>query len=110
LARLGADLPDGYREEFDALVATYGPPADAQDDDLEFTAWPGTHSPLTAAEIASMTDDDLLAMFKTWQESGGWRAPTVDGLRVQLEEAIAADPVRFSRLAPRFINVDPPMA
>ena len=107
LARLGADLPDGYREEFDALVATYGPPADAQDDDLEFTAWPGTHSPLTAAEIASMTDDDLLAMFKTWQESGGWRAPTVDGLRVQLEEAIAADPVRFSRLAPRFINVDP---
>ena len=36
-----------------------------------------------------------------------WRAPTVDGLRVQLEEAIAADPVRFSRLAPRFINVDP---
>ena len=54
-----------------------------------------------------MTDHDLLAMLTTWQESGEWRAPTVDGLRVQLEEAIAADPARFSRLAPRFINVDP---
>ena len=107
LGRLGADLPDRYREEFDALVARYGPPSDPEDDDLEFTAWPGTHSPLTAAEIASMSDDDLLAMLTTWQESGEWRAPTVDGLRVQLEEAIAADPARFSRLAPRFINVDP---
>jgi hypothetical protein len=105
--RLGTDLPDRHREEFDALIARFGPPADPEDDDLEFIAWPGTHSPLTAAEIASMTDHDLLAMLTTWQESGEWRAPTVDGLRVQLEEAIAADPARFSRLAPRFINVDP---
>lgn len=107
MGRLDADLPDRYREEFEALVARYGPPADPEYDDLEFSAWPGTHSPVTAAEMASMSDHDLLAMLTTWQESGEWRAPTVDGLRVQLEEASAADPARFSGLAPRFINVDP---
>jgi hypothetical protein len=107
LGRLDADLPDRYREDFEALIARYGPSAEPEDDDLEFTAWPGTHSPVTAAEIASMTDPELLAMLATWQGSGEWRAPTVDGLRVQLEEAIAADPARFSRLAPQFINVDP---
>jgi hypothetical protein len=107
LGRLEADLPDRYREDFEALVARYGPSADREDDDLEFTAWPGPHSPVTAAEIASMTDHDLLAMLATWQESGEWRAPTVDGLRIQLEEAMAAHPARFSRLAPQFIKVDP---
>jgi hypothetical protein len=106
MARLGADLPDRYRGEFDALVAKHGLPSDPDDDDLEFAAWPGTHSPVSAAEIASMTDDELLTMLTTWQESGRWRAPTVDGLRVQLEEAIAAQPARFSCLAPRLINVD----
>jgi hypothetical protein len=107
LGRIDADLPDRYREDFEALAARYGPSAEPEDDDLEFTAWPGPHSPVTATEIASMADHDLLAMLATWQESGEWRAPTIDGLRVQLEEAIGADPARFSRLAPKFINVDP---
>jgi hypothetical protein len=106
LARFGEQLPDALRATYNALVARYGEPI--QDDDaFQFAHWPGTHSPVDAAMIADMSDDDLLALLRTWQEPGGWRAPTVDGLRNQLQEAVASDPVRFAALSPRFIDVAP---
>jgi len=106
LARFGDQLPDELRATYDALVAQYGQPTN-DDDPFEFTEWPGTYSPVDAAAIADMSDDDLLTLLRTWQAPGGWRAPTVDGLRNQLQEAVAANPVRFAALSPRLIDLAP---
>jgi hypothetical protein len=106
LARFGDQLPDALRPTYDVLVARYGQPIE-DNDAFEFADWPGTHSPVDAAAIAAMSDDDLLALLRTWQEPGRWRAPTVDGLRNQLQEAVAADPVRFAALSPHFIDLAP---
>lgn len=110
LARLGGHLPDRYRAGFEVLVAKYGPPADEDADNIEFAMWSGPQSPVTTDEIASMTDTGLLTLLATWRETGEWRAPTIDGLRVQLEAAIAADAARFSRLSPHFIDLNPTYA
>jgi hypothetical protein len=106
LARFGDQLPDELRATYEALVAQYGQPAE-DDDPFESAEWPGAQSPADAAAIAAMSDDDLITLLDTWQEPGGWRVPTVDGLRNQLQEAVTADPVRFARLSPRFIDLAP---
>ncbi|GAA2116823.1 hypothetical protein GCM10009780_75520 [Actinomadura alba] len=106
LARFGDELPDELREPYETLVKRHGQPT--QDDDpFEFAEWPGTHSPIDAAGIAELSDDELLSFLRTWQAPGGWRTPTVEGLRNQLEEAVAANPARFAALSPRFIDLAP---
>lgn len=106
LARFGDQVPDDLRPMFDTLVARYGQPIEV-DDPLELADWRGTHSPVDAAAIADMLDTELITFLDTWQEPGGWREPTVEGLCNQLQEAVAADPARFARLSPRFIDLAP---
>lgn len=106
LARFGDQLPDELRVTYEALVERHGQPTE-DDDPFEFAEWPGTHSPVGAAAIAELSDGELLTLLRTWQAPGGWRAPTVDGLRNQVEEAVAANPARFAALSPRFIDLAP---
>jgi hypothetical protein len=106
LARFGDQLPDELRATYDALVERHGQPTE-EDDPFEFADWPATHSPVGAAAIAELSDEELLTLLRTWRAPGGWRAPTVDGLRNQVEEAVAANPARFAALSPRFIDLAP---
>lgn len=109
LARF-AEVPEDLRPMYDTLVTRYGRPIEDDDDTDESADWPGTHSPLDAAAIANMPDDDLITFLGTWKEPGGWREPTTAGLRNQLQQAVAADPARFAQLSPRFIDLPPTYA
>lgn len=107
LAVIGDALPDSYRDELQALAQKYGPSVDMDDEAWEFQEWPGSQSPFDAAELAAKADEDLVATLASWTETGGWREPTVAGLRSQLENVIADRPGRLTRLAPRFIDLEP---
>src|SRR5262249_20685119 len=106
LGRFGDALPSDLRERRDSLAAEYGEPVDDTVDRIH-AEWPGTHSPVDALAIATMTDDALIELLTTWQPTGGWAAPTIEGLRSQLQHAVKADPVRFGGAAMKFARVHP---
>ena len=54
-----------------------------------------------------MSDDAVLRHLSEFTPSGELRSPSVLGLARELENAVAASPLRFARIAARFEEVHP---
>lgn len=65
-------------------------------------SWSGPGSPISAAEIATRTPEDLVEFLRTFQPiRDRWDAPTPAGLARALEEGVAAHPSLGQELAQR---------
>jgi hypothetical protein len=104
LTRFGDALPADQQALHESLLERFGPP---EDDDFEFLEFVGPTAPADAAALASMSDDDLLTMLATWTPDTHWRAPSREGLRLELEAAVQQDPARFAAVSPGFRDLDP---
>jgi len=108
LSAICEHLPDEWHQRYEALLKEFGEP---DHPDLHF--WHsgpsfGPTSPRTAADLAQMPDDDIVAFLRSWRPTGHWRDPTPRGLERELSTAVSADPDRFAALAPAMKNdVDP---
>ena len=59
----------------------------------------GPTSPLTDAEFAAMTDDELLEYLRTWVPAGRWGWDSAEGLGQLLERSVRSDPAHYSARA-----------
>lgn len=102
-------LDDDLRAEFgiDDSQAMVG-----EDDHPDFesyiTFFQGPTSPITAQEIAALSDDGLIEKLKTWEPSKGFFAPTPEGLARTMQKCVPENPDRFVGLAERFQSLAPP--
>ncbi len=106
LAQFGDTLPADQQAPYEALVGRFGPP-EQDDDQFQFVEFVGPTAPADAAAMVALADDDLLHMLATWAPNPDWRAPSPEGLRLELLKAVEQDRARFAVLAARFADLDP---
>jgi hypothetical protein len=102
LNRLGP-LPEHWQARFDELRARYGEPEQRPRGPQ---VWRGPQAPVSDADLASMTVEEIVEYLSTWQPGGEWDAPSPEGLGRVLREVVAADPQRFASEASRFTDSD----
>jgi hypothetical protein len=67
----------------------------------------GPNSPLDAAELQALSDDEILEYLRGWRPSSGFMAPSPEGLGRAIGAAVKDDPGRFAALAEQMFDVDP---
>jgi hypothetical protein len=102
LASVGRDwLPDNLLDDFDRLVADYGlPQHPGQPGGVEILPFVGPTSPVSQADLAALSVDDLLSYLRAWRPTPGrlW-GPSVAGLAREIEQLVRADPGKLGNRA-----------
>lgn len=95
LAPIAQALPELWRSRYEALVAEFGTPPDA-DFAVETSAvYQGPTSPLSAEELEATPVEEIVEYLRGWTPPVGFMAPSREGVGRALTEAVAADPGRF---------------
>lgn len=95
LAPIAQALPEPWRSRYEALVAEFGTPPDA-DFAVETSAvFQGPTSPLSAEELKARPVEEIVEYLRGWTPPVGFMAPSREGVGRALTEAVAADPGRF---------------
>lgn len=71
------------------------------------SGWKGDVSPIDEAEISSMSIQNLVKYLLDFKPTGGWDAPTTQGLKDTLKSVCQADPLRYSSSINKFTNCYP---
>jgi len=100
-------LTGGLAQEFAQLEAQFG-----QIHHPEFHSYMesfrGPTSPLSAADLATMTTADIASALLNWSpEPGHLLGPSVDGLARVLENVVVTGPARFEELRSQLIDLKP---
>lgn len=96
LAVLKDVLGEQWRDRYDSLIAEIG----LEPDHPEFlhystTMWTGPTSPQIASELLAMSDAGLVDLLRNWEPTGGFMAPSYEGLSRALSQAVAQQPARL---------------
>jgi hypothetical protein len=104
-----------YKERYEQLVANGAP----TDDD--FVRYDGgesktgaSRSPKALAELAALSDDELIAFLNSWEdthrdEKEWWVDIDFDGLATAIKQLISADPNRFLNWGQRWHTIERPI-
>lgn len=105
LGPIAGQLPEGWTQRYEALVAAYGPPhrSDAQLLTGDFVA---QRSPTSAEELATLSIDDLVSYLGAFEPSPEFLGPSKGGLAQTLTDVVAADPSRYLLEARRLGDLD----
>ena len=101
-------LPEEWAERYAELRGSVG--LSDHPDFLFFSSgagWVGPESPRSPEEVSGLSDEELIAYLREWEAPGDFLGPSMRGLARTLSRAVASDPERFTRLAPRFRELDP---
>lgn len=99
-------LSPDWQDRYDAIVKELGP-SDFPDFIHIGAMWVGPTSPKSAAELSSMSDDEIISYLAEWQPSGKWNSPSPEGLGRELQTLVAGDPDRFAQLSTGLMTLDP---
>ena len=107
LAPLSGDLPPEWAHFYDELVAELGPA-----EHPEFVVYSsGIRTPVAsvvgAEELRAMEAGEVVSFLESWQPSGDFMGPSVEGLGRELTAAVASDPERFAVEANQFQGLVP---
>ncbi len=107
LAMLHDSLPPSHLEEYERLVALYGPPE--HPDFVVNLPAPRTDptTPRQAEELHENDLDELAEFLRTWTPTPGLGNPTSEGMARKLAAVVATEPVKFADAARSFKNLDP---
>ena len=107
LALIVDDLPQPWRERFDAYVAEDGAPRSVAAVGRVETRW-GNESPKTSAELNELDADALFDYLKVWAPpEDAFSGPSYEGLGQELAKLAEGDPQRFTEQAPRLRELEP---
>jgi hypothetical protein len=97
LSGVGADtVPEALMPRLRELNAARGEIERPDRPAFEITSGSGFSSPMSAAEMNDLSDEDLLAQLSTWHPApSGWDEPSHLGQKNELTEAIAQSPGRM---------------
>ncbi len=107
LAILEGQLPEPYREKYEALVATVGPADTPERLPIRTFSQVGAQSPKTAAELTTMTVPEVVGFLASWKPGSDIFSPTADGLAGSLTSTVAQRHAEFSAVADQFKTLDP---
>lgn len=107
LAMLHDSLPPSHLEEYERLVALYGPPE--HPDFVVHLPAPRTDptTPRQAEELHENDLGELVEFLRTWTPTPGLGNPTSEGMARKLAAVVATEPVRFADAARTFRDLDP---
>jgi hypothetical protein len=91
--------------DYQALLAEHGEAEIPLSWEVQWVV--GPTSPLSAEELASKPDAELLAYLREWEPERRWDGPSVEGLAQALAVVAEQDPLRVSRLAPQLRDLRP---
>lgn len=74
---------------------------------VKSTSWVGPTSPKTAAQLAAMEQEELLALLRGFRAERHFAVPTPEGLGRELASAVESDPQRWNWLAEHLHEVPP---
>ena len=100
LKLLSSSLDRGWAVRLRELQAQVGD-AELPTSGVVVTSW-GPTSPLSADELAAMTDPELLGTLRDWRQGDSWMAPSVEGLGRAVGQLTRQDPARITRLLRQF--------
>lgn len=106
LAAIEGHLAATWKEKLRQLVERYGEPLVGRIR-MSVGMWSGPTSPLSEAEMKSMTADAVVAYIEGWQPEDALRSPTPEGLARILTSRIEEGPEEFAPLATRIAALDP---
>lgn len=95
-----------WEQNLQKLVDEFGEP-EKEERTSAFARAVGDVSPLTEAEIAKMSVEEITDYMRSWKSTGEWDEPDMEGLGHQMQRLIAKDPTRFALEAKRFEGLDP---
>jgi len=108
LSIISDNLPPEWRQRYDRLVADLGP-AEHPEFPVHYTAtWVGPTSPRAAAELASMSIEEIVRYLQAWEPPKGAMEHSPEGLGRALGEAAASDPARYAKAALQFCVLSEP--
>jgi hypothetical protein len=107
LAILEGQLPEPYREKYDALVASVGPADPPERLPIRTFSQVGAQSPKTVAELTTMTAAEVVGFLTSWKPGSDIFSPTADGLAGSLTSTVAQRPTEFSAVTDQFKTLDP---
>lgn len=99
---LAQDITDRYPE-------LRGARREGTSDDIEVgvvTGWVGNRPQLSAEQLGAMSDAEIVTHLRTWQPSGRFDGPHIEGQGDALRAAVVAEPARFSAAAMSFVGLD----
>jgi hypothetical protein len=100
LKLLSSSLDREWAERLRELQAQVGD-AELPTSGVVVTSW-GPTSPLSADELAAMTDPELLGTLRDWRQGDSWMAPSVEGLGQAVGQLARQDPARMTGLLREF--------
>jgi hypothetical protein len=100
------DLPPMWKERYEAIVAARGATEHPEFLSRITFGWAGPTSAKSQEELSSMTIADLANYLGEWQPSGGFGAPSREGLSGDIVTQVRARPGEFAREADHFIGLD----
>lgn len=106
-AILEGQLPESYQRIYEELTTALGPPTPAEQLPIRTFGAVGAQSPKSAAELATMTVEDILGFLESWKPGTDIFAPTAEGLGGALASTVAQRPAEFVAASSRFKTLDP---
>lgn len=109
LAWIGPEnLPEAWRERYQALVQRYGEPEHPEFPVYSEGGWVGPSSPKTADELKTMSVTEIVDFLKAWKPPKNvFREPSPEGLGRTLSSVVAGNPERVAAEAKQFKGLDP---
>ena len=106
LAPVAELLDDQWKQRFDELVESYGPPQPGRI--RAATAyWTGPTSPMNEQEMAGMPASAVIDFIADWTPEQTLRSASAEGLARVLQERVKSSPMEFGTLAERISGLDP---
>jgi hypothetical protein len=111
LAGIGREaLPDRLQQRLDALIVQHGEPYELNNPQRRGAVFVGPTSPLSDAEVASLSPEDLLAYLRSWEPSREPSSlvgfpPSAEGLARNVTRAVTLNPGGYAQLADHFTGV-----
>ena len=106
-AILEGQLPRAYQRIYEALTVELGPPNKPDQLPIRTFGQNGAQSPKSAADLATMTVDDVIGLLASWTPGSDIFAPTAEGLGAALTSNVSHRPAEFVALASQFKTLDP---
>ncbi|MFT3866177.1 MAG: hypothetical protein QM729_18080 [Solirubrobacterales bacterium] len=105
LAPVAERLDDRWKQRFDELVESYGPPQPGRPRATAY--WTGPTSPMNEQEMAGMPASTVIDFIADWTPEQTLRSPSAEGLARVLQERVKSSPMEFRTLAERISGLDP---
>lgn len=106
LAPMRENLPAEWKAKVERWIDQFGKPTPSSEKE-RIRSTSGSVSPIARNVLAAMSVEEAVDYLKTWTPSGGFDAPSAEGLADVLRSLVAEAPDHFGASARTFVGTNP---